>query len=164
MADTPSEKEVLLGHLAAQRRHVLTMLEGLDEEQLRRAVLPSGWSLLQLVHHLAVDDEAFWFACVVGGDEATIAGLGNGWEVPKNATGASVVGTYERAAQQADAVLAGVDLDDAPAWWPEDMFGAWRMGTVREVVLHVLTETAVHAGHLDAVRELLDGRQWRVLD
>jgi hypothetical protein len=30
-------------------------------------------------------------------------------------------------------------------------------------MLHVITETAVHAGHLDAVRELIDGRQWLVL-
>jgi Protein of unknown function (DUF664) len=29
--------------------------------------------------------------------------------------------------------------------------------------MHVITETAVHAGHLDAVRELIDGRQWMVL-
>ena len=35
--------------------------------------------------------------------------------------------------------------------------------TAREVVLHVLTETAVHAGHLDAARELIDGRTWLVL-
>jgi Protein of unknown function (DUF664) len=31
---------------------------------------------------------------------------------------------------------------------------------VREVILHVITETAVYAGHLDAARELIDGRTW----
>jgi len=30
-------------------------------------------------------------------------------------------------------------------------------------VLHVITETATHAGHLDAVRELIDGRTWMIL-
>jgi hypothetical protein len=30
-------------------------------------------------------------------------------------------------------------------------------------MLHVITETACHAGHLDAVRELIDGRTWMVL-
>jgi hypothetical protein len=34
---------------------------------------------------------------------------------------------------------------------------------VRSVVMHMVTETAVHAGHLDAVRELIDGGQWLVL-
>jgi hypothetical protein len=35
--------------------------------------------------------------------------------------------------------------------------------TLAGIMLHVITETAVHAGHLDAVRELIDGRQWIVL-
>jgi hypothetical protein len=35
---------------------------------------------------------------------------------------------------------------------------------LRFVMLHVLKETATHAGHLDAVAELLDGRQWVVID
>lgn len=34
----------------------------------------------------------------------------------------------------------------------------WRLPDLRAVVLHVITETACHAGHLDAARELLDGR------
>jgi hypothetical protein len=33
---------------------------------------------------------------------------------------------------------------------------------VRAIILHVITETAIHAGHLDAAAELLDGRQWVV--
>ena len=33
----------------------------------------------------------------------------------------------------------------------------------RCVILHVITETAIHAGHLDAFRELTDGGQWIVL-
>jgi hypothetical protein len=36
------------------------------------------------------------------------------------------------------------------------------MDDLHEIILHVMVETACHAGHLDAVRELLDGRQWRV--
>ena len=34
---------------------------------------------------------------------------------------------------------------------------------LRDTVLHVITETATHAGHLDAVRELIDGRTWMIL-
>ena len=40
---------------------------------------------------------------------------------------------------------------------------AGRLENLREIILHVLTETAVHAGHLDATRELIDGRTWLVL-
>jgi hypothetical protein len=46
-----------------------------------------------------------------------------------------------------------------PARWP-DYFEDWRLQDVREVILHVITETATHAGHLDAARELIDGRTW----
>jgi Protein of unknown function (DUF664) len=47
----------------------------------------------------------------------------------------------------------------------EERWGAWgsRFSDLRFVMLHVLKETSCHAGHLDAVRELIDGRQWIVL-
>jgi len=57
-----------------------------------------------------------------------------------------------------DAVLAGLSLDAPPARWPD--YFSWRLRDVRAIILHVITETAVHAGHLDAARELLDGRTW----
>jgi hypothetical protein len=62
------ERVVLLDWLAGQRRHVLGVLKGLPEEALRRPVLPSGWTCLALVRHLAVDDERFWFRGVAAGE------------------------------------------------------------------------------------------------
>src|SRR2546430_477207 len=64
-----TELKLLLGYLDAQRRHVLGILDGLDEEQLRKAPLPSGWTPRELVHHLALDDEAFWFRGTVAGQQ-----------------------------------------------------------------------------------------------
>ena len=61
------EREVLLEWLDGQRSHVLGVLKGLSEENLRQPVLPSGWSCLALVRHLAVDDERFWFLRSRGG-------------------------------------------------------------------------------------------------
>ena len=43
--------------------------------------------------------------------------------------------------------------------WP-DFFGEWRLANLRAVLLHVIAETACHSGHLDAARELIDGRTW----
>jgi hypothetical protein len=54
-------------------------------------------------------------------------------------------------------------LDAALAWWPSDLLGDFRLDYVRQVVLHVMTETATHAGLLDAVLELIDGKLWVVL-
>ena len=74
-----------------------------------------------------------------------------------------VFAIYRRAAQQTDSIIAATSLDASPAWWP-DYFGEWRLESVRDVVLHTLTETAGHTGQLDAARELIDGRLWIVLD
>ena len=54
-------------------------------------------------------------------------------------------------------------LDAAPVWWFEGA-GTLPYTTLREVLLHVLVETATHAGHLDICRELADGGQRLVLD
>jgi hypothetical protein len=42
-------------------------------------------------------------------------------------------------------------------------WSSWRLANLREVLLPVITETACHAGHLDAACELIDGRKWMVL-
>jgi hypothetical protein len=64
-------KELLIETLDDQRRHVLGILEGLSDEQLRRAVLPSGWSCLGLVKHLALGVEHYWLRCIVAGSHST---------------------------------------------------------------------------------------------
>ena len=164
-----AETGLLLAHLRSQRRHVLGILEGLDEEALRRPVLPSGWSCLALVRHLALDDERFWFRGVVAGEQAVrdevsaASSSTSAWVLGPDDTADTVFALYREEAERTDAIVASTPLDAAPAWWP-DFFGGWRMDSLREVLLHVLTETATHAGHLDAVRELIDGRTWMVLD
>ena len=58
------ETQFLLDSLDNQRDHVLGILDGLPEEQLRRPVLPSGWNCVGLVKHLALDVEHYWFRCI----------------------------------------------------------------------------------------------------
>jgi hypothetical protein len=70
------ETGTLLTRLDHQRRHVQGMPAGLGEADLRRPVLPPGWSCLGLVRHLALDVERFWFRAVVARDRAVIDGLG----------------------------------------------------------------------------------------
>ncbi|WP_380284117.1 DinB family protein [Kitasatospora purpeofusca] len=156
----------LLRALHAQRRHVLGILDGLDDEALRRPVLPSGWHCLGLVQHLALDVERFWFRAVVAGEAAVVQGLADeddAWRVDTGVPAADVLDRYRREADLADAVIAATPADRALAWWPQDLFGEPHLHTLRDVLLHVITETACHAGHLDAARELLDGRRWLVL-
>jgi len=159
-------KDTLIASLQTAREHILGALDGLDPSDLHRAVLPSGWTALGLVNHLTVDVERFWFSAVVRGDPATIASFeteSDAWQIPHDADGEAILTAYRTECERADAVLATADLDAAPAWWPQDLFGDFRLDTVGEVLLHVIVETTCHAGHLDAARELIDGRQWIVL-
>ncbi len=164
---TSDESALLISALDSVRRHVLGILDGLDEEQLRRPVLPSGWSCLTLVNHLAMDDERFWFRGTVAAEPEVIADVANGvsgWELPPEVSSVEVFERYRVEAQRTDEIIEATPLDAAPAWWPDDLFGGFRMDNLREVIAHVLIETATHAGHLDAARELIDGRTWLVLD
>jgi hypothetical protein len=74
------------------------------------------------------------------------------------------VEAYRLAIGRSDEIITARGLDDAPAapedWWES---AGLRFPDLRTVLVHVLVETATHAGHLDAVRELLDGRQYLVL-
>jgi hypothetical protein len=162
-----SEREALLGYLDSQRRHVLGILEGLSEDDLRRPVLPTGWSCVQLVNHLTFDDERFWFQGVVAADPAVIAEVDgaeeDGWHIDPDASPSSILRGYQKQIERSNELLAQTELDAPPGWWPS-FFGEWRLDDTREVILHVLVETSVHAGHLDAARELIDGKTWLVLE
>jgi hypothetical protein len=69
---TDKETKTLLSCLSAQRNHVLGILAGLDDDALRRPVLPSGWNCLGLVGHLTFDVERFWFCGAVAAEQSVI--------------------------------------------------------------------------------------------
>jgi uncharacterized damage-inducible protein DinB len=163
---TSNERQVLLRYLKAQRERIFEALEGLDGDDLRRQVLPSHWTCLGLVNHLSLDVEWFWFQAVVAGDptaiEDVLGSSDNAWDVDIEESAEEVLEGYRRNIERADETIEGSSLDAAPTWWP-DFFGSWRLDSVREILLHVITETAAHSGHLDAARELIDGKQHLVL-
>jgi hypothetical protein len=137
--------------------------EGLSEHDLRRPVLPSGWSCIELVHHLAVDVERFWFRAVLAGEQVELHSGDGGWRVPDDISAPAVLDLYRDEARLSDAVAEQRTLEAGPAWWPIELFPDLPVHDLRRVLLAVITETATHAGHLDAVRELIDGRAWLIL-
>ena len=151
---TGGEKESLWASLDRHRDVVLWKLEGLDDERLRRPMTPSGTSLLGLVKHLAAV-EYDWFCKTFGreteplpfDDEDGDADL----RVEQHETTADIVAFYGRARVAADQVIDELDLGDTgTAWFGEPVSMRW-------VLIHMIEETARHAGHLDIVRELVDG-------
>jgi hypothetical protein len=157
-------KDLLVGFLDIQRAHVVGILEGLDGAALHQTMLPSGWSCLGLVHHLALDVERFWFRQVVAGEQIPEQdGATSAWEVDPGVTPGEVVALYRAEIDRADAIVEATPLEAPPRFWPDDFDPSFTLPNLRAVLLHVITETACHAGHLDAARELIDGRTWLIL-
>ncbi len=162
-----AERELLLSRLRAQRRHILDQLDGLSDTQLRAAVLPSGWTPLGLVRHLTLSDERYWFEVVMAGGPLDFwpEGAGADWLVGADEAPADVIDAFHDATAASDVLIESTPLDAPPkspeAWWAEV---GMAFPDLRSVLVHVLVETATHAGHLDAVRELIDGKQYIVLD
>jgi len=160
---TGSETHALLATLNGQREHVLGILDGLADEDLRRPVLPSGWTCLGLVQHLALDVERFWFRAVVAGEPVELESGDGAWRVQADVPVSDVLSLYRHEIELANAIIAERSPDAPPVWWPTEIFPNFPPRELRRTILHVITETACHAGHLDAVRELIDGRTWLVL-
>ena len=158
-----AERAALLGYLAAQRVAVLAVIDGLNEVSLRRSVVPSGWTCLGLLEHLG-HAERFWAQAVLAGEVSALPWTDEPegeWDpeaalVSDHET-ADVIAFYRDQCVRTDAIVAGLDLDDRPPGVHRVDLPS-RVGDVREVLLHLLEETARHAGHLDIARELLDGR------
>jgi uncharacterized protein DUF664 len=158
-----AEDRALLAFLAAQRDAVLSIVEGLDEEAWHRSVVPSGWTPAGLVDHLG-GAEWHWFQGVVAGKDPEPA-PGDEDRTPYDPTAAflsdlpsaEIIGFYRDQCASSDAVLAETPLSAAPRG-RHGVYGQEEPPDVRWVVLHMIEETARHAGHLDIARELMDGQ------
>jgi uncharacterized damage-inducible protein DinB len=151
---TGGEKESLRVALDRHRDAILWKLEGLDDEALRRPMVPSGTSLLGLVKHLAAVE--YWWFCdtfdrptepLPFDDDDPDADL----RVEPGETTADVLAFYDRARAAADRAIAETGLEET---------GTSESGntvTMRWVLIHMVEETARHAGHVDILRELIDG-------
>jgi hypothetical protein len=160
-SENPEDQE-LLDFLAAQRAAVLSIVAGLDEEAWHRSVVPSGWTPAGLVEHLG-GAEWHWFQGVVAGKKPEPP---PGEELtPYDPTAAfvtdepsaKIIAFYRDQCAESDAVLAVTPLSARPRG-RHGRPGRDEPPDVRWVVLHMIEETARHAGHLDIARELLDGQ------
>lgn len=161
------ELAALLASLDAQRRHIIEVVDALGDDERRTPTLPSGWTPIGLVRHLTLADERYWFHSIVGGE--ALGWFPDGpradWTVAVDERTDEVLDDYRRAIERSNGYLRSVDVD-APPRQRDPLWDEWGVDfrTVRVIVLHMIVETAVHAGHLDAAVELIDGRTRLVLD
>jgi hypothetical protein len=143
---------------------VLAIVDGLDEDLLTTPALPSGWTPLGLIEHLG-HAERRWFQGVALGSAAPLpwpedpAGNEEGEDAPYTTSRPpEVVFAFCREQiGRASAVVATTPLSAHQAG-RRNREGTEHVTDLRTIMLHMIEETARHAGHLDAARELLDGR------
>jgi uncharacterized damage-inducible protein DinB len=144
--NSSDERELLLSWLGFLRAAVLRKAEGLSETQARRRPHGALLPLLGIVNHLT-HVEWRWIDGGFGG-ASTSRTESEFFPGPELAL-AEAVRSYTARAEATDAAVRALPLT-APC--------ALRAGAdLRWVLLHLLNETARHAGHADATRELLDG-------
>ena len=152
VTETTAERAALDAYLQAQRDSALAVVDGLDEAAWRTSIVPSGWTPLSLVEHLG-HAERFWAQVVLAGEVSPLP-----WSSDEERREVDdVVAFYRDQCARTDAILVGLRLGDRPPGvfvpnLPTEVHD------VRDVVLHLVEETARHAGHLDIARELLDGQ------
>ena len=148
------EKTTLWAALNSQRDAILWKLEGLDADQLSRPMTTSGTNLIGLVKHLA-SVEYGWFCETFARPTEPLPDVDADPEadmrLAPGETPGDVIAFFRRARAAADAVIAELAVEDTgTAWSGEEV-------TLRWVLVHMVEEVARHAGHMDIVRELIDG-------
>jgi Protein of unknown function (DUF664) len=149
------ELDTAVAFLAFVRQCVVKKTDGLSDEQLRRALVPSGTSPLGLVQHLAVA-ERYWFGHYLVGSFNDTA-----WDysttIPAGRTTPQIMDGYVAAIAESDKAIEAVGDPSALAVGSFD----GKSHTLRWVLAHMTGETARHAGHADILREQIDGTTGR---
>jgi uncharacterized damage-inducible protein DinB len=158
----PDERTGLLAFLAQQRYVLRVAAYGLTDEQARATPSKSALSVGGLIKHVASTEQG-WIDLVLqrrrdneGGVDDYVANFRMG----PTETLADVLARYDEVARETEEVIAAtpdlgqaVPIPKGVPWYPSDV-DAW---SVRWVLLHLIEETARHAGHADIIRESIDG-------
>jgi uncharacterized damage-inducible protein DinB len=156
--ESTDERTMLNAFLDYLRDRMIAKLDGLDEEQARRSLVPSGTSLLGLVKHLAVV-ELGWFVWSFLGEDFDVGPRGDDLIPDDDDTIASVVELYRSAFARSQQIAADVpDLDQRAA---RSRRPGHETQSMRWILVHMIEETARHAGHADILREQIDGTTGR---
>ncbi|MBW0119071.1 DinB family protein [Pseudonocardia abyssalis] len=162
---TNTERADILDSLAAQRGFLLFTVQGLTDEQARQRSTVSELTLGGLIKHVALTEKG-WTDFIEQGTSAleatedSWAEQADSFTLREDETLAGVLAEYAEIAKHTDALVESLPSLDvahplpAAPWFPE---GATR--SARRVFVHIVGETAQHAGHADILREAIDGQK-----
>lgn len=157
------ERADLLEQLARSRYFLRYTVRGLADEQARQRTTDSELTLGGLIKHVA-QVENRWARFILDGPEAMDFATGdpdewmNGFRMLDGETLVGLLVEYEQIAERTDDLVRELpDLDAKQPLPPRPWFEQGASWSARRVLLHVIAETAQHAGHADIIRESLDG-------
>jgi uncharacterized damage-inducible protein DinB len=146
-----SERDTLGEFLDYLRESVIRKVTGLTREQAMQPMVGSGTSLLWLVKHLTIVELSWFGACFAGVD---LPLTGEYEQTTDRDTVAAAIGTYREAIAQSNAIVAAAESLDQLAARNRS---SEPTRTLRWILVHMVEETARHAGHADILREQIDG-------
>jgi uncharacterized damage-inducible protein DinB len=156
------ERADLLATLRKHRGFLRFTAEGLDDAAAATRSTVSELTIGGIVKHLAVTEQS-WMAFAVGG-AAAMARVQVDWleqhRMRPDETLTGLLDQYAAVAERTDGLIASLpDLDAAHPLPEAPWFEPGVSWSVRRVVLHLIAETAQHAGHADIIREAIDGQK-----
>lgn len=158
------ERDGLLAFLAQQRYVLRVAAYGLTDEQARMVPSKSALSIGGLVKHVAKTERG-WMDTVLqrvrpGPANERAASYLADFQLTEDETLEDALALLDEVAHETEGIVAGIEDLGSPVpvpkgvpWFPQDV-DAW---SVRWVLLHLIEETARHAGHADIIREHIDG-------
>jgi hypothetical protein len=151
----PDELTGLTVFLDMQRAAIARKLSALSDQDARRRATASTLSLLGIVKHLG-HVERRWFQAALAGRHMPgvwpVEDRESEYRVDEDDTVESVLVFYEAMVAESRSITAEVASPDAPCRHPDAAH--W---SLRWILLHMIEETARHAGHADIIRESIDG-------
>jgi hypothetical protein len=153
-----SNAQVFLAYLDYFREQVSDKLAGLSEDDLRTSRVPSGWSPLELLKHLLAVERR-WMVWGFEGeavDDPWFDQRDDRWYVGLDETLADLLDSLHAGGRRTRAIVEGLTLDDVGM--PGERWDGADPPRLERVLFHLLQEFARHVGHLDIVRELIDGK------
>ncbi|HVX21440.1 MAG TPA: DinB family protein [Acidimicrobiales bacterium] len=154
------ERDGLMAALAQQRLVLRVAAYGLTDDQARMAPSASTLSVGGLLKHMAAVERTWTAITLQRRPPGRARDYDSYFRLLPDETLDDAMADYREAARETDDAMAGiadlgqpVPVPKGAPWFPQDV-DAW---SVRWVLLHLITETARHAGHADIVRETVDG-------
>ena len=155
-----SERADLLETLAKQRFFLRYTTRDLTDAQASQTTTASVLTLAGLVKHVTQVEKA-WIDFVLGGADGMAAGAtdrDDGFRMLEGETLAGLLDAYADVARRTDELVVSLPDLDADHPLPEaPWFEPGARWSARRVLIHIVGETAQHAGHADIIRESLDG-------